>query len=687
MPLDFSPIASADLASPSGAQASKEIDIVSLFEFASVPDAAIVLEARLFRRLRATFRNGAECILDTFGPSAGAQCLFLHVPGTGDAERRFRLRGVDRVSACRAGGWLAESSANPNACAYWIPQPAAHRSFDQHDRILVDERAPLLGFCTDEEGVSIDLQQVEALALECVVWRFSAASKDLVEELKRQTSIESTGVFLWSSQVSVRKPSDVYLQLIRGRVYQGTRAWPRKWKFCCELDAYEMFLWLTGLARSSGKTIYDLLRKQLLLSVIARQASDGGWYHGEWTDQFECHYRFHTGALLLLENALDEWDDPLVSASLARGIEFVCAQTDQTDLGVWFLHDSLEASPEAQDEMFRQTGKIAKGFGAWKPSRMLGKSPANKLILNTHVDTSVALARFARRTGNERLSELAAAALLSTKRLLSLRPAEAIYGLLYRAVKLTMLPATRGASLPLPVRAFKRLVWMYLLPRLYRVKRMMPRLVMPGGYIDRHLSPLHFDGKYHAVNVLDLVRLRRLFSDEPLDDVIDRGIDFVLNDGQATLGWWADEHPRRFAIVVFAEALYQLCMLRPQVVHRHQLARVAIAVHDLGLAMPPSVLGGNSEITPARLQVACPSPTDARLIVINLGRHGHRELLVINPTKQPIDLRWEGEVQLAVTWTDGSDTPVESGRDLKLAGRTWLVGRCSETDAQMPALS
>ena len=63
---------------------------------------------------------------------------------------------------------------------------------------------------------------------------------------------------------------------------------------------------LSGLELATGKLIYTLLKRQLLFSVIARQSEDGGWYHGEWTDLMESHYRFHNGAMLLLEAALKE---------------------------------------------------------------------------------------------------------------------------------------------------------------------------------------------------------------------------------------------------------------------------------------------------------------------------------------------------------------------------------------------
>ena len=53
-----------------------------------------------------------------------------------------------------------------------------------------------------------------------------------------------------------------------------------------------------------------MLKAQLIVSALARQAEDGAWYHGEWTDLYECHYRFHAGGMQLLESALIEDDDP-----------------------------------------------------------------------------------------------------------------------------------------------------------------------------------------------------------------------------------------------------------------------------------------------------------------------------------------------------------------------------------------
>ena len=60
----------------------------------------------------------------------------------------------------------------------------------------------------------------------------------------------------------------------------------------------------------------------------------------------ESHYRFHNGAMLLLEAALKDRPDEIVSKALEQGAHFISNCTDNTDLGLWFLHDSLEESAD-----------------------------------------------------------------------------------------------------------------------------------------------------------------------------------------------------------------------------------------------------------------------------------------------------------------------------------------------------
>jgi hypothetical protein len=319
--------------------------------------------------------------------------------------------------------------------------------------------------------------------------------------------------------------------------------------------------------------------------------------------------------LLLLESALEEQDDRVVSASLAKGAAFAAARTDQTDPGSWFLHDSLEESAEAMGEMVSEMVQRT-GAGAWKPSRMLGKSATNKMVLNTHLDTTVALDRYRAITGDRRYDEHLASALRATRALLNLRPAEMLYRIFYRAVGLTSLPVAQAERLPLPVRALKWATWKYLVPQLYRVKRAFPRVVMPGGSTERHLSPLQFAPQYHTVNILDLARLWRRFPKPDIWSALREATGFVTDT--RILDYWAEAKPRQFAIVVWADALYHLCLLNESPDYRRHLADAMLRIEDAGLGLPPSLLGANPEAVGVTCRAGCPSPTDTRLGVANL---------------------------------------------------------------------
>jgi hypothetical protein len=639
-----------------------------------------IIRSSLLWRTRVDLPGGATLVRDDFSEDNGPCCLFLRLSPTESRVAHFVFDGARTLVSSESGGWLLESREE-NEPSYWIPQPPRLRTFDAQGRILLEEPAGVVGLTASADKLAVAVTTLEGFHLDWVVWRLPAGGHDLCSELTNRFTLERQRAYLWSSQTVYQSPADLYLHLINGNVYQNARAWPRKWKFCCELDAYELYVWLSGLELATGKRLYGLLRRQILISVIARQSRSGAWNHGEWTDLNECHYRFHNGAVLLLENACDEWADGVVRESLAKGAAFVASRTDETALGLWFLHDSLEDSAEAMDEMYRQTGSIVPGFGAWKPSRVLGKSPTNKMILNTHMDTLIALDRYREVTGDTQFHARVASARAATRALLALRPAELLYRVAYWAVGLTLLPTAEARQLPLPVRALKRMAWMYLIPRLYRLKRLYPRLVMPRGFIDRHLSPPHFDAKYHAVNMMDLVRYWRRFPEEDLHSIIEGAIQFVLGNHKGVLRWWAEEKPRHFAIVVFAESLYQLCMMRQDPAYRRYLAEAILLIEDLGLGLPPSLLGGNVEVLRRTHQVPCPSPTESRLRVANLSKAGRAELLVVNPAAVELPIEWELNGDLPIAWAppEGASVVTNDSR-VRIPPRGWLWGKEARAD-------
>lgn len=624
-----------------------------------------------------TPRAGIEVLADRFDDGSGAQCLFLRTGSEAPPSLRLEAHGAYRVESCAAGGWLLRA-LEPSRASYWLPVAPAARALEPKGRIVAESSCTPSDVELGPHGLAATLSRPAGRVLDLVAWVFPAAAQSLVEELAALDALERTPTYTWSARDVCASPADVYRYLVHGHVYQSTFAWPRKWRFCCELDGYELYLRLRALELAGGKRLYGLLRRQLVLATLARQAPDGAWYHGEWTDGHESHYRFLAGALLLLAAAHEERPDATLAAALRRGTDFLASRTDRTVLGTWFLHDSLEQSPALMDEMERMFAKALpgqKGRGAWHPTRFLGKSPTNKLILNTHVDTTVTLARAGEVTGDDRHRDLIASAAAATRAALALRPAETLYRLTYAAVDLTLLPREDAKRLPLHRRIVRRFASKHLLRHLYRLKWWRPRFAMPGGYIDRHLSPIHYDVKYHAVNVLDLVRAQRRWPDDAQMRTIERAVQFVVGHDYRLLRWWAEEAPRRFSVVMFAEAMIHLCTIDARPAWRAHLARALCTAMDAGLGLPPSAWGTNPEIAPPSQQVPCPVPDDPRLVVVNLCRPGEHELLVVNVSRDTVMLGWARAPAFRAAWRLGdADTPrSEGGSDFSLGAGSWAI--------------
>ncbi len=346
----------------------------------------------------------------------------------------------------------------------------------------------------------------------------------------------------------------------------------------------------------------------------------------------------------------------------SRAASVLSRCTDKTDIGLWFLHDSLEHSVE----MLEESGI------PWGPSSEFGKFLATKMVLNTHLDAIVTLDRYREVAGDDQYATRVESALGAARTLLALRPAERLYRVLYWAVGLTLLPEAQARELPLPLRAVKRWTRNYLLPKLYRVKRRFPRMVMPGGLIERHLSQLHFGVNYHSVNLMDLARVWRRFPGEGFREIVDGAVAAVT--GTRLLQYWAEAKQRQ-ALGYWVEALYQLCTLAPEGSYRRYLAEAMLAALDAGLGLPPSLLGAHPEIVKPAERFPCPSPRDVRLRIANLSRGGRREILVVNPTPAAIALAWEEDWDDGLAWVSADDRPVSAGKaPLSVPARGWLLG-------------
>lgn len=609
-------------------------------------------------------RDFGELLFDRIG---GATCCFMRLNCLASRQMILEVPGPYRIDSCPSGGWLL-STSEPEKPTYWFPLSPMLREVDSVGHIRVEVSVAIVSLQASPEGLSFGIQADPAAdaVIDCVVWEFTPRSSTLAAQLESLTALETQPYFLWGTHNHYGSPSDVYTHLIHGHVYEHRFSWPKYWKICSENDAHCLSVTLTGLEKATGKSIYGMLKAQLLLSVISRQWPDGGWRHGEWTDRMESHYRQHCSAMHMLMDALVEREDPVVRSSLERGAAFLSRQIDELDAGMWFLHDELEHRVETmRDGPFR-----------WIPSRALGKSETNMLVLNSHLDATVALDRFAQVTGDSRYRPLVAKAKQATRAALGMRPAEWLYRQMYKAVRWTFLPTAQAVQLAWHQRAFKRLAWKYLIPMLPHIKARLPRLAMPGGYIERELSLKIFAHEYLPINLMDLLRYRRQFQDDSVDAVIGAG--FELIDECCMLDRWPEINGRGYAVGFLAEALYHACLLYTEARYRIWLAQAVIKLQILALGLPPSLLGANGEAVAPEDRTPTPLVDDGRVCVVNLCRKNAREFLLVNASTEVARLQIVRNKPSELVWTTGSNGDRLDGLPMQLPAGTWLWGRGQE---------
>jgi hypothetical protein len=594
---------------------------------------------------------------------AEAACCFVRVRPKRPRDMSFVVSGGYHLGTAEAGGWLMRP-LNNNMCHYWLPQRPTLRRLDAWDHILEERVAPISGFRCSPSEISLSVRVPDGWVLDYALWRFPPSSATLLDELQRLIPLEKQARFLWGSHTVYRCAADLYMHLIHGQVYENRSTWPKNWKIFSENDAHALYTTLSGLELATGKRLYPLLKQQLVASALERQGEDGGWRHGEWTDRMEAHFRLHCSAMHMLMDALEEKQDGAIRNALERAAAFLSRQVDRLDVGAWLLHDELEHSVEAMRE----------GPFRWLPSRALGKSPANMLVLNSHLDGTVALHRYGKVTGNVEHEALVQEARRATRAVMSMRPASRLYSAIFRAVRLTFLPSAKAAALSLHLRALKRLAWKYLVPFLPRIKSFFPRIAMPGGYIDRELSLRVFAHDYLPINLMDLLRHARQFPEEANEDAVGAG--FSLIDECRMFERWP-EIGKAYAIGFWAEALYHACLIHADAEYRSRLARAVLELEKRALGLPPSLLGANGEAVALDEQMPTPLVTDPRVRVVNLCAKNRAEVLLVNCGSEPVRMFEVQNVPQGLRWSIGSHGAPGAALPDEIPAQGWLWGRAS----------
>jgi hypothetical protein len=633
----------------------RALDVEGLFEPAAGAAVLVAWPGDVFRRgsVRAARQ---QVLLDVLGPE---RCAFVR--GMVDDGLQLTLAGVRSIELAAAGGWLVRQDDSCNT-TYWLPAAPTARLLDAGDHIRAEKAAEVETSSFAAGGALVAFGAPPAgMANEVVIWRLSEVAAD---ELRRPVALERQATYLLGSHTRFAKLGDIGQHLIHGRVYENRYAWPFKIRICSENDAHALYLHLRGLEGATGRTMVASLALQVALSAVARLGGDGAFRHGEWTDGMEAHYRLHCSGMHLMMDVLAEGPNPEVERGLRAAAAFMAKQHELIEAGAWFFHDELEHSVE----------RMRSGPFKWVAGTALGKRESNMLVLNTQLDATIALDRYAEITGDSQYVDLVASARAATRSLLALRSAEPLYRLLFRWIELSFLPTERARRLPAWKRALKRLAWQVIIPRLPDLKACFPRLVMPGGYIDRELTLRTWAHDYHAVNLMDLARYLRRFDDAVVRQVLLDGLAFARRSG--ILQRWQEMDYHKYALGFWAEALYHVCTLFPDDQYRQWLAEAMLVLEDMNMGQPPSLLGANAEAVPVAQQMPCPSPADARLRVANLGRRGAPELLLVNATDQALALDWEIAPAEPVTWQAAGEKPTGPHASA-IPPRGWLWARAA----------
>jgi hypothetical protein len=627
--------------------------IVTVAELCALTDYSDRLAINNADRSTYELASGAVCV-DHF---SSADCLFVRLQGSGNIELLFD--GSYTFFQIESGGYLGRSSTAGKSC-FWLPQLPLIRQINQDSQILSEQLSSFSGFSWSEQGASFSMQAPENKVIDFIIWRFSTDT--LTEEVHSMLPSEAQGYFLWGSHGCINKPADLYRHLIYGAVYDLRYSWPHNKKCFSENEAHTLYTVFSGLEKKTGKSIYRCFQQQLVLSLIQRQADDGGWYHGMWTDSTECHYRLHSSGVHLLMDEFQRTSCPQVKASLLKAVAFLSKTTDQLACGIWFLHDSLELSEQAMNS----------GPFKWIANKTLGKSVSNMLVLNTHLDTTIAIDRYGRLTGDKQYQDLVVSALNSTRAVLGLNRADWLYKPLFWAIGLTMLPTQQASKLSFPVRAIKRFAADYLIKKLPDIKARYPRLVMPNGYIDRELSLRTWAIDYQTINLMDLARHAYAFPDAFDESMLDKAMAFTQHSG--LIKRYRDLSPdKRYSVGFWSEALYYRCLAKPDMKYRQWLAEAMLECHDLKFGISPSLLGANGEALAINQQVSTPLILNPELLVANLSYGQYMELLLVNISDQPVAVSWMSGQVPALTWSNSQSNQVASVK-LIINSRDWLIG-------------
>ena len=358
---------------------------------------------------------------------------------------------------------------HPNGSLTYVLNPPAARRWGPHGD-LADARP--IGWSLEQAEAGVVLKAQSAAEVDLLELTGDAASEFTDDDPEPMTIVPP-----FEAMGGVRELGQY---LIGGRVLTGTARIKKP------IDSTSLSLYRT--ARIRGGPLWLGIAAHVAEVTAERIEQVPTLTHDMWSAA-ETHVRFVNDALLLLVAHAEHTGDERFMRAAGR----VCGLLDEYTVdfagGRWILHDSLERDGEQND-----------------------------VVLNTHVQATIALMAAGRETDGE---------LTALERVLAARASG--HRALGAASAIGLSEAVRARG---PRRAVRRRI-----PKAYaraaRVASDSRALRFPGGWLARDLSGRRAPGRYLTVNLGDLATLSRSIESPPpwLTSALADGLRFALRSG------------------------------------------------------------------------------------------------------------------------------------------------------------
>jgi len=392
---------------------------------------------------------------------------------------------------------------NYEGCQYtvWLPSGAGKFCFDNHQRLATLrenhfsyqwEFLPKIKLHVLQHG-----SKGEVAVIPCVVLK--DPNGQFFEELKSLSNIERR-LYRRSDWFFARTPSDVWNYLINGSLYDPRSHKSIGKRFKCQQCAYAWWSYFGFLYKETGKKLYTTMQDEVAYSILLDMSEKGEWGHGHWSNDIETHARFHLSGLHLFISQYEKTGDLIWLEAAERGMDFVSLHLMEKidDDCLWFLHDTIEHNNKLLPHHFKST--------------IFGKTTGNSLCINTHVQALTVLHRLCVLIpGKKVYAEMFENGARALRKVLDYQPGELIYRIL---MPLVIKHMSRKRNNSLKDKA-KNIIEGFMIKTIYwPVRHQFPRIVQPGGFIERDLTIAFASHPYHNTNLKDLLIL---YHQEPLD--------------------------------------------------------------------------------------------------------------------------------------------------------------------------